>query len=78
MSLPVNFEERVKQAPAANGTGYPYRISAGDLMRNFNYLDQKEGLPDPPSGSGTYVLGCVDGVIQWLETEGCDSESGTP
>ena len=46
-------------------------------MANFNYLD-KNGLPDPPSESGTYVLGCVDGVIQWIETEDCDSESGTP
>ena len=77
MSLPVNFEERVRAAPAANGIGYPYRISAADLMANFNYLD-KNGLPDPPSESGTYVLGCVDGVIQWIETEDCDSESGTP
>jgi len=40
-------------------------------MRNFNYLDQKEGLLDPPSGSGTFVLGCVDGVVQWLSTEEC-------
>lgn len=35
MSLPINFEEKVKAAPAANGTGYPYRISATDLMKNF-------------------------------------------
>jgi len=77
MSLPVNFEEKVRLPAAVGGAGYPYRISAGDLMKNFNYLDQKE-LPDPPSGSGTFVLGCVDGVVQWLDTEGCDSGSGTP
>lgn len=29
------------------------------------------GLPDPPA-SGTFVLGSVDGTIQWLETEACD------
>lgn len=37
MSLPVNFEERVKGAPTAGGAGYPYRISARDLMRDFVY-----------------------------------------
>ena len=37
MSLPVNFEERVKSAPAVGGAGYPYRISARDLMRDFVY-----------------------------------------
>ena len=78
MSLPVNFEEKVRLPAAVGGAGYPYRISAGDLMKNFNYLDQKEGLPDPPSGFGTYVLGSVDGAVQWLETQRCDSESGTP
>ena len=35
MPLPVNFEEKVKAAPAIGGAGYPYRISARDLMRDF-------------------------------------------
>lgn len=34
-TLPVDFEQKVKQPPAANGTGYPYRISANDLMKDF-------------------------------------------
>jgi hypothetical protein len=29
------------------------------------------GLPTAPA-SGTYVLGSVNGTIQWLETEACD------
>lgn len=33
--LPVDFEEKAKMPPSANGTGYPYRISAHDLMKNF-------------------------------------------
>jgi hypothetical protein len=37
MALPVNFEEKVKVAPAPGGAGYPYRISARDLMRDFVY-----------------------------------------
>jgi hypothetical protein len=88
LKLPVNFEEKAKLPPAANATGYPYRISASDLMKNFTYaaLDAHEDwiedvgasqyqgrklkLPQLP-GSGTHVLGCVDGEIQWIETEGC-------
>jgi hypothetical protein len=44
LKLPVNFEEKAKLPPAANGTGYPYRISASDLMKNFTYaaLDAHE------------------------------------
>ncbi len=86
--LPVNFESKVKSASLANGTGYPYRISATDLDRNFAYaaLDapddwiekssvgihngRKLKLPPLP-GSGTHVLGCVDGTVQWIETEEC-------
>lgn len=37
LNFPVDFEEKAKLPPAANFSGYPYRISAGDLMRNFNY-----------------------------------------
>lgn len=88
LKLPVNFEEKAKLPPAANGTGYPYRISASDLMKNFTYaaLDAHEDwienvgasqypgrklkLPQLP-GSGTHVLGCIDGEIQWIGTEEC-------
>jgi hypothetical protein len=35
MSLPVDFEAKIKQAPSKNG--YPYQISASDLMQNFVY-----------------------------------------
>ena len=38
MSLPIDFEEKVKAPPAVGGVGgYPYSISAKDLMRNFVY-----------------------------------------
>jgi hypothetical protein len=37
MSLPVDFEAKIKAPPASSGRGYPYAISAGDLMRNFVY-----------------------------------------
>jgi hypothetical protein len=88
LKFPVNFEEKAKLPPAANGTGYPYRISASDLMKNFTYaaLDAHEDwiedvgvsqytgrklkLPQLP-GSGTHVLGCIDGEIQWIGTESC-------
>jgi hypothetical protein len=35
MTLPVNFEEKTKQAKQASGGGYPVQISAADLMKNF-------------------------------------------
>jgi len=88
IKLPIDFEQKVKAAPSANGTGYPYRISASDLMKNFTYaaLDAHEDwiedvgasqypgrklkLPQLP-GSGTHVLGCIDGEIQWIGSESC-------
>ena len=87
-NLPIKFAEKVKLPASAGGTGYPYRISATDLDKNFAYaaldaeddwIDQssvggfngrKLRLPALPSG-GTYVLGCVNGTVQWIETEEC-------
>lgn len=45
MKLPIDFKEKATQPPSAGGKGYPYRISAFDLMRNFSYaaLDANEG-----------------------------------
>ena len=40
-NLPVDFEERVKRPRPANGIGYPYQISARDLMANFRHLEKK-------------------------------------
>ena len=88
MAFPVNFEEKVKAPPAINGAGYPYRISARDLMANFQYLLDRiadGGSPNDmlywdgskwaalsgPSGNGTFVLGCVDGTLTWMDTEEC-------
>lgn len=36
--LPVDFQEKVKAARPVDGKGYPYQISAKDLMQDFNYL----------------------------------------
>lgn len=36
--LPVDFEKKAKQSPRPNGSGYPYQLSAKDLMDNFKYL----------------------------------------
>jgi len=37
MSLPVDFENKLKQPPLPGAKGYPYQISARDLMQNFNF-----------------------------------------
>lgn len=39
MALPVDFRQKVRLPPAAGANGYPYSISADDLMKNFLYLD---------------------------------------
>ena len=56
--LPVDFEQKVKQPPNANGTGYPYRISARDLMDNYKYL-----LNLMPEG------GSPNDMLYWTGTE---------
>ena len=107
VSIPVDFEAKVKSAKSASGGGYPIQISAADLMKNFKYaaLDAEAGIIKEngdsrmlaipaPSGSnkilgcegttmswkddipaapatGTHVLGCVDGMLQWIATEEC-------
>lgn len=35
ITFPVDFENKVKAAKGASGTGYPAQISAGDLMKDF-------------------------------------------
>lgn len=86
--LPVDFEEKVRLPAAVGGAGYPYRISARDLMLNFKFLMNQMPEPandndmiilsggkwvilDAPSSSGTHVLGCVSGKMQWLATSEC-------
>lgn len=45
MDFPVDFKEKVKLPAQGGGTGYPYRISAEDLMRDFHFaaLDAEDG-----------------------------------
>jgi len=92
MIFPTDFRQKVAMPPAINGNGYPYKLSAEDLMNNFIFaaldveteqtgaitlqITTKNGvrkisiLLDPPT-DGTYVLGAVDGEVQWIATEGC-------
>lgn len=37
MKFPIDFEQKAKLPPQPNGAGYPYRLSAKDLMENFKY-----------------------------------------
>ena len=45
INLPIKFHDKATQPPSANGTGYPHRISANDLDKNFTYaaLDAGQG-----------------------------------
>lgn len=88
ISLPVDFEAKLKSPPGVSG-GYPIQLSAADLMKNFTFasLDADPSLIEAASGSngrpgrklkipavpgsGTHVLGAVDGALQWIATEAC-------
>ena len=53
--LPHDFEQKVRMPPAIGGKGYPYQLSAKDLMDNFRHVNDEEsaggdGLPDGVSG----------------------------
>ena len=56
-SFPINFIEKVTMGGGAGGTGYPYQISASDLMANFEYaaLDGDDSWIDT-SGQGRRLV----------------------
>lgn len=37
MEFPANLEQKAKLPPPPNGKGYPYQLSAKDLMDNFKF-----------------------------------------
>jgi hypothetical protein len=56
-----NFEGNEKGIPIAGRYPYP-RGGEGNAIGEYQ-------IPPP---SGTYVLGSVNGAIQWIATEACD------
>ena len=54
MTLPVDFEAKVRQPAQASGGGYPVQLSAADLMRNFVHaaLDADPSLIEQTTGQG--------------------------
>ena len=69
MELPVKFEALARAANTPTSGGYPYSLKGRDLDKNFKALADAL-TPDPPQ-EGTYVLGSVDGTLQWIATEEC-------
>jgi len=71
VNLPVDFEQKVKLPPKANSAGYPYKLSAKDLMLNFKALAD-QGLPD-----GNMIGDILewDGT-QWLPVQPEEGETG--
>ena len=57
MSIPVDFEAKVKGAKSASGGGYPVQLSAADLMKNFAYaaLDADPSLIEQTTGQGGHA-----------------------
>jgi hypothetical protein len=50
---PVKFSDKIKET-SADGSGYPYRIKADDLDKNFVFatLDVPKGWVEETTGSG--------------------------
>lgn len=50
--IPVDFEQKVKEPAKIGNNAYPYRISAKDLMDNFNHCNLEI---DQTAASGLYI-----------------------
>lgn len=48
----------------------------GLLARGLNFTEEGWYIDLQPPGAGTYVLGSVNGTLQWIETQDCDSGGG--
>lgn len=49
----------------------PSKLDAAPTKQGSGSSHRNAAIPDPPS-KGTVVWGAVEGVLQWIETEGCD------
>jgi hypothetical protein len=69
-------DELVEEVAGQGGTAMRrLKISAPAGINAMYYWDGQQLLTTGiPPGAGTFVLGCVDGTIQWIETEACDAE----
>jgi hypothetical protein len=66
-------DELVEQVAGQEGTGMRrLRISAPAGINAMYYWSGTQLLTTgTPPNQGTFVLGCVDGTIQWIDTEEC-------
>jgi len=61
-SLPVDFEEKVKRPAAVGGVGgYPYSISAKDLMRDFVFVSTNVASTTPAGGTNGLKATAITG-----------------
>lgn len=64
VSAPRLDENFVRCMPALRGLLATARVS---------YTDEGWFIDTPPPGVGTFVLGAVNGQIQWVPTQDCDT-----
>ena len=57
MALPHDFRAAARRPMPVNGNGEPLQISGDKLQRNFEYLDEKDGLPKGRAGDMLYHNG---------------------
>ena len=58
MKFPVDLEEKVRQPTRADGKGYPYRLSARDLMANFVFASV-----DVPAEKPVFPFDIPNGIM---------------
>ena len=72
-----NNSELITTAGGGGGTGGGVDLPEGDDNNDILYWDGSEwAIFAAPSNTGTWVMGVVEGEMEWIETETCDS--GTP
>ena len=71
MALPHDFRAAARRPMPVNGNGEPLQISGDKLQKNFEYLDQKDGLPDGKFGDMLYHDG-----KDWVPLSSPDTQFG--
>jgi len=65
----LNALQNITISPQSLGK---FVYAAGNVVLQLN-LANASNIPDPPP-SGTFVLGAIDGGVQWIATQDCAGE----
>jgi hypothetical protein len=72
--IPDNQKRPQPDSKVETMTSVPPNRPSNPTLDAEQDINSSGEVPPPPPG-GTVVWGSIDGVLQWIETEGCDSAS---